>query len=228
MNRMWQAACATVMAGCLLIFAQGCEKTVQGTSGSKTTEQGLVSPKVAKPAPTQTPAPAEAPAAAESPAPGPAPVTLPGEERVSDEIVVAKAEPSSEVAETARQRVEEMTQEASATAQAGLQDVFFEFDKWTISDVGKQALASDVQWLKANQGKALTIEGHCDERGTQAYNMVLGEKRAKAVRSYLVDLGIDSKRLAVASYGKDRPFCHERSEDCYQQNRRGHLVLRAR
>ncbi len=198
MSRSYQTVCAITMAGCLLLFAQGCEKTVQGTSGSKTTEQGLVS----KPQP-------------------PAPVTLPGEERVSDDIVVAKAEP-----EAARQRMEEMRQEATATAGTGLQDVFFAFDSWTVMDAGKQALGTDAQWLKANADKALTIEGHCDERGTQAYNLVLGEKRAKAVRSYLADLGVETKRLVVTSYGKDRPFCREHSEDCYQQNRRGHLVLR--
>jgi peptidoglycan-associated lipoprotein len=197
MNRMRQTMGMMAMAGCLLVFAQGCEKTVQGTAGSKTTEQGLVTPK--------------------------APVTLPGEERVSDDIVVAKAEP-----ETARQRAQEMQQEAAATAGAGLQDVFFGFDKWTVTDEGKQALATDGAWLKANNGKALIIEGHCDERGTQAYNLVLGEKRAKAVRNYLVDLGVDPKRLAVASYGKDRPFCREHTEDCYQQNRRGHLVVRVK
>jgi peptidoglycan-associated lipoprotein len=185
------------VAGCLLLSAQGCEKTVQGTSGSKTTEQAMAPPK--------------------------APVTLPGEERVSDDIVVAKAEP-----ETARQRAQEMQQEAAATAGAGLQDVFFAFDSWAIADAGKQALAANAQWLKTNGGKAVVIEGHCDERGTQAYNLVLGEKRAKAVRNYLADLGIDTKRLAVASYGKDRPFCREHNEDCYQQNRRGHLVLRVK
>lgn len=214
MNRTWQTVCTIVMAGCLLVSAQGCEKTVQGTSGSKTTEQGLETAKAEAPPP--------------APAPGPAPVTLPGEERVSDDIVVAKAEPSSEAAETAKQRTQELKQEAAATVEARLQDVYFEFDKWKISDAGKQALATDAQWLKTNQEKALTIEGHCDERGTQAYNLVLGEKRAKAVRSYLVDLGIDPKRLAVASYGKDRPFCRDHTEDCYQQNRRGHLVLRVK
>lgn len=218
MNRTWQTACVIAMAGCLLASIQGCGKTVQGTSGLKTTEEGMGSPKVAEPAPAPT----------TTPAPGPPPVTLPGEERVSDDIVVAKAEPSSEAAETAKQRTQELKQEAAATAGAGLQDVFFEFDKWTVGDAGKQALATDAQWLKANQGKALTIEGHCDERGTQAYNLVLGEKRAKAVRSYLVDLGIDPKRLSVTSYGKDRPFCRDRSEECYQQNRRGHLVLRVK
>lgn len=195
MSRAYQTIGAVMMAGCLLVSAQGCSKSVEGTSGSKTTEQGVVK----------------------------APVTLPGEERVSDDIVVAKAEP-----EAARQRTEEMKQEAAATAGTGLQDVFFGFDSWTIIDSGKQALGADAQWLKANGGKALTIEGHCDERGTQAYNMVLGERRAKAVRSYLMDLGVDAKRLAVASYGKDRPFCRDHNEDCYQQNRRSHLVLRVK
>jgi len=196
MSRACRTMGALVMAGCVLVFAQGCEKSVQGTSGSKTTEQGLV---------------------------GKAPVTLPGEERVSDDIVVAKAEP-----ESARQRAQEMQQEAAATTGSGLQDAFFGFDSWTIANGSKQALGTDAQWLKANEGKALTIEGYCDERGTQAYNLVLGEKRAKAVRNYLADMGVDVKRLGVASYGKDRPFCREHTEDCYQQNRRGHLVVRVK
>ena len=66
------------------------------------------------------------------------------------------------------------------------------------------------------------------ERGTLAYNLVLGEKRAKAVRNYLVELGVGANRLAVVSYGKERPFCNERSESCYQQNRRGHVVVRSK
>jgi peptidoglycan-associated lipoprotein len=192
MSRTYQTIGAVMIAGYLLVSVQGCSKTVEATSGSKTTEQGLVK----------------------------APVTLPGEERVADDIMVAKAE-----AEAARQRTEEMRQEAAATAGTELQDVFFGFDSWTINDSGKQALGADAQWLKANGGKTLTIEGHCDERGTQAYNLVLGERRAKAVRSYLTDLGVDAKRLAVTSYGKDRPFCRDHNEDCHQQNRRGHLVL---
>lgn len=199
MSRVYRGTGAVVAVGCLLLFAPGCSKTLEGTSGSKTTEQAK-----------------------------PAPVTLPGEERVADEIVVAKAEPSSEAAQASKQRTQEMQMEQAATTKAGLEDVFFAFDSWQIKDEGKQALNVNGQWLKANEGKSLTIEGHCDERGTQAYNLVLGEKRAKAVRSYLVDLGVDAKRLAVTSYGKDRPFCREHNEDCYQQNRRGHLVLRVK
>ncbi len=199
MSRVYRGTGVVVAVGCLLLFAPGCSKTLEGTSGSKTTEQAK-----------------------------PAPVTLPGEERVADEIVVAKAEPSSEAAQASKQRTQEMQMEQAATTKAGLEDVFFAFDSWQIKDEGKQALNVNGQWLKANEGKSLTIEGHCDERGTQAYNLVLGEKRAKAVRSYLVDLGVDAKRLAVTSYGKDRPFCREHNEDCYQQNRRGHLVLRVK
>jgi peptidoglycan-associated lipoprotein len=148
---------------------------------------------------------------------------LPGEERVSDDIVVAKAEP-----EPVRQRAQELQQEATATVDAGLQDVFFAFDSWKLTESAKRALEADGQWLKANVNHAITIEGHCDERGTQAYNLVLGEKRAQAVRNYLIDLGVDPRRLAVTSYGKDRPFCREHNEECYRQNRRGHLVLRVK
>jgi peptidoglycan-associated lipoprotein len=80
--------------------------------------------------------------------------------------------------------------------------------------------------MKTNADKPLLIEGHCDERGTLAYNLVLGEKRAKAVQKFLTDLGVAGSRLTVVSYGKERPFCKEHDEACYQKNRRGHIVLR--
>lgn len=145
------------------------------------------------------------------------------EARVPSEIVVAKAEP----ADAGRRRVEEMQREQIATAAAGLEDVFFGFDSWQISDEGKQTLMLDAEWLKANPTKSVTIEGHCDERGTLAYNLVLGEKRAKAVQKYLMELGVSAKQLNVVSYGKERPFCNDHDEACYQKNRRGHLAVRA-
>lgn len=144
------------------------------------------------------------------------------EQPVPNDIMVAKTEP----ADAARRRVEEMQQEQLATAAAGLEDVFFGFDTWQISNEGKQALMTDAEWLKTNGNKTVLIEGHCDERGTLAYNLVLGEKRAKAVQKYLVELGVPSDRLKVVSYGKERPFCKGHEETCYQQNRRGHIVLR--
>ena len=147
----------------------------------------------------------------------------PSEERVGDETMLVKAEPSDRAV---RQMEEMRRQEMAATTAAGLRDVFFAFDSWTISEEGRQALTRDAEWIRANPKALLKIEGHCDERGTQAYNLVLGEKRAKAVRNYLADLGVGATRLSVVSYGKERPFCKDHEEFCYEQNRRGHLVRR--
>ncbi len=106
-----------------------------------------------------------------------------------------------------------------------LQDIYFEFDSWAISPQGAQNLEQGASWLKNNPGEMLTIEGHCDQRGTQDYNLVLGKKRAEAARDYLEKLGINSHRIKVVSYGKERPFCQMESEDCFQENRRSHMVI---
>jgi peptidoglycan-associated lipoprotein len=120
---------------------------------------------------------------------------------------------------------DQIQREETLTAAAGLQDVFFPFDSWQIPDGGKQALAKDADWLKSNPDKRFRIEGHCDERGTGAYNFELGRKRANAVRNYLIELGIGVNQLSMTSYGKTRPFCKDHDETCYQQNRRGHIVV---
>ena len=88
------------------------------------------------------------------------------------------------------------------------------------------ALAHNAEWIKANPGAQLKLEGHCDERGTSAYNLVLGEKRAKAVRNYLVELCVNPDHLSVLSFGKERPVCKEQAESCYAQNRRAHMLLK--
>ena len=137
--------------------------------------------------------------------------------------MLAKADPSG----SAGRQLDELRAEQAASAAAGLRDVFFGYDSWTIADEGRDALVRDAEWMKSNPGALVKVEGHCDERGTSAYNLVLGEKRAKAVRNYLVELGVSADRLAVVSYGKERPFCNERAESCYQQNRRGHVVVRS-
>ena len=80
------------------------------------------------------------------------------------------------------------------------------------------------QWFRANGNMTVLIEGHCDERGTGAYNLVLGEKRARAAKKYLLDLGVSASQLQTTSYGETRPFCTQQNEDCYQQNRRAHFV----
>jgi peptidoglycan-associated lipoprotein len=136
--------------------------------------------------------------------------------------MLAKVDPSG----SATRQLDEIREEQIAAA-AGLRDVFFAYDSWRITEEGRQALSRNAEWMKSNPSAVVKIEGHCDERGTSAYNLVLGEKRAKAVRNYLVELGVSANRLVVVSYGKERPFCHEHAESCYQQNRRGHLVVRA-
>lgn len=126
-----------------------------------------------------------------------------------------------------RQRAE-LTKEEKAAVEAGLQDVFFGYDQWTLSDAGMEALNHDAAYLKDHPGTVLKIEGHCDERGTTDYNMVLGDKRAKAARHYLMETGVSPKQIAIVSFGKERPFCFDREESCYQQNRRDHMLLSTR
>lgn len=110
--------------------------------------------------------------------------------------------------------------------QGRVQDIYFAFDSWNISTEGGKYLEEDAAWLHANPEKGLTIEGHCDQRGTQDYNLVLGKKRAEAAREYLVNLGVQPHRLKIVSYGKERPFCQNNNEQCFQENRRNHMVVR--
>ncbi len=135
--------------------------------------------------------------------------------------LMAKSDPGG-----AARQLAEIRAEQTASAAAGLRDVFFAYDSFSITEEGRHALTSDAEWIKSNPQAQLKIEGHCDERGTSAYNLVLGEKRAKAVRNYLVELGVVPQHLSVVSYGKERPFCTEHGEHCYSMNRRGHLVVK--
>lgn len=147
----------------------------------------------------------------------------PLEDRLEQEgTMIAKADPS----EAFESQVEDMRDERVNRIPEGFQDVFFGFDSWSISEEAKASLAKSAVWLKENPTASLTVEGHCDERGSAAYNLVLGEKRAKAVRHYLMELGVSPKRVTAVSYGEERPFCSDPTESCYQLNRRGHLVVR--
>jgi peptidoglycan-associated lipoprotein len=110
-------------------------------------------------------------------------------------------------------------------APAPLKDAFFDTNKSTIREDQKAALNEDVAWLKANPRGKITIEGHCDERGTIEYNLALGERRAKAVKDYLVAAGVPADRIAIISYGKERPFVLGHDESAWKWNRRGHFVV---
>jgi peptidoglycan-associated lipoprotein len=107
-----------------------------------------------------------------------------------------------------------------------LGDVFFDYDRFQIRKDAMPLLDANAGWLRASGSKTVLIEGHCDERGTVAYNLVLGEKRARAAKQYLQDLGVPATQLQTTSYGETRPFCKQQNEDCYQQNRRAHFVTK--
>jgi peptidoglycan-associated lipoprotein len=109
-----------------------------------------------------------------------------------------------------------------------LKDAFFDYDKSDIRDDARAVLAADGEWLKKYASVQVLIEGHCDERGTSEYNLALGDRRANACKEYLVSLGLDGARIKTVSYGKERPFCTASTEDCWQQNRRGHFVITAK
>jgi peptidoglycan-associated lipoprotein len=109
---------------------------------------------------------------------------------------------------------------------AALRDLYFDFDRYDIRTGDKTTLDENARWLKTNQSALLLIEGHADERGTNEYNLALGERRAKATRDYLVSVGIDSGRITVISYGEERPTCTEKAEACWAKNRRAHFLVK--
>jgi peptidoglycan-associated lipoprotein len=109
-----------------------------------------------------------------------------------------------------------------------LKDVFFDYDKSSIRDDQKAALNDNVGWLKGNTSAKVLLEGHCDERGTAEYNLGLGERRAKAVKDYLIAAGIAADRISTISYGKERPFVLGHDESAWKWNRRGHFVLQGK
>jgi peptidoglycan-associated lipoprotein len=108
-----------------------------------------------------------------------------------------------------------------------LKDVYFDFDKYDIRAGDAKILDTNAAWLKTNNDLVL-IEGHCDERGTNEYNLALGERRAKATMNYLVGQGVQANRITIISYGKERPVCNEHSEACWAKNRRSHFLVKAR
>ena len=101
----------------------------------------------------------------------------------------------------------------------------FEYDKFGLTKEGRDILKKNAEWLLANKNVDVQVEGHCDSRGTEQYNLALGQKRADMVRSYLVDLGVPSKRLATLSYGEEKPLDAAESEDAWSLNRRAEFII---
>jgi peptidoglycan-associated lipoprotein len=116
----------------------------------------------------------------------------------------------------------------AGTAGAGgmsLGDVYFDYDRSAIRSDATAVLESNATTLKSERNLKVLIEGHCDERGTSDYNLVLGEKRARAAKQYLQDLGVEASRVQITSLGKEKPSCMEHNTTCWQKNRRAHFVL---
>jgi peptidoglycan-associated lipoprotein len=113
-------------------------------------------------------------------------------------------------------------------AVADLVDVFFDFDKYDIRPADAKTLDANAGWLKSNPNHLVLIEGHCDERGTNEYNLALGERRAKSTMNYLVSQGVQANRITIISYGEERPQCTEHTEACWAKNRRAHFLVKPR
>ena len=160
----------------------------------------------AAPAPPPPPPPA-APRTPPPPPPPPAPAAAPTPRPLSEEEVFA------------RKSVDQLN------AEKPMDDVFFDLDKSEVREDAKSALQKDADWMKKWGSVQVTLEGHCDSRGSAEYNLGLGSRRATAVKTYLVNLGVPAGRVTVVSKGKEQPFCNDANEGCWQQNRRGHFVI---
>lgn len=105
------------------------------------------------------------------------------------------------------------------------EDIHFDFDKYNLTPTAQENLLRKAEWLRQNPDVTVTIEGHADERGTNEYNLALGDRRADSAKGFLLNLGISASRLTTISYGEERPLCNESNEECWSKNRRGNFVL---
>ena len=157
----------------------------------------------------QAPAPAAPPAAPVTPVPAPA--ALPPAAAAPIPAPAPAPAPPSEYAEN-----------------PALKDIGFAFDRDTLRPADVRTLDASAAWLTANPRQLVLIEGHCDERGTNDYNLALGERRARAAMNHLIAKGIDQSRITIISYGEERPTCTQKTEACWAANRRGHFLVKER
>lgn len=147
----------------------------------------------------------------------------------TNETVVETQQPDF-VQDTPKPTVEELPRDIESLntfvrERGYLRDAFFTYNEATLSDEARAALSASADWLKQNSQYNLLIEGHCDERGTEQFNLALGDRRAHIVKEYLATLGIAASRLKTVSYGEERPFEQGHDDTAWAQNRRGHLVV---
>ena len=167
--------------------------------------------KVPAPAPAPPPPPPAAPATPPAPPPPPAaPAPAPAPRPLTEEQIFAQ------------KSLDQLN------AEHPLSDVYFDLDKSELREDAKAPLQKDADWLKKWTSTSISIEGHCDSRGSAEYNLGLGSRRANVVKEYLTSLGVPAARMTVISKGKEQPVCTDENESCWQQNRRGHFLVTAK
>jgi len=170
-----------------------------------------------KPAPQPAPTPPPPPVVQSTPTPPPPPPPprptpvppMPPRVPTDDEVFAAK---SVDV----------------LNAERPLADVYFGYDLADLNETARGSLQKNADWLRRWSSTRVTIEGHADSRGTNEYNLALGERRAAAIRDYLISIGVAASRLSISSRGEEDPVCREEVESCWSQNRRGHFVITAK
>ncbi len=167
------------------------------------------------------------PKKAPEPVPAPEPVTT-TEPPAEVTPVAAPAEPIDETPPEPVKSIQAIQQDAERLGLLG--DVFYDFDKYDLREDARERLARNAEYMNSEEGLdfTFTIEGHCDERGTNEYNIALGQRRSTAALDYLVSLGVERSRFKTISYGEERPFCTESDEECWQMNRRARFVINGR
>ena len=159
-----------------------------------------------------------------APPPPPTVTEAPPTTDIEDTSMAKPVDPVEKPVEKSIAQIQE-----DAENQGLLGDVFYSFDKYDLSADAKSRLARNAEFMKGEGNDlAFTIEGHCDERGTNEYNIALGQRRSTAALDYLVSMGVPASRFKTISYGEEKPFCRESSEACWQKNRRARFVITSR
>ncbi|HLC41463.1 MAG TPA: peptidoglycan-associated lipoprotein Pal [Methylomirabilota bacterium] len=200
MVRRWQCLTIIPVLG-LALFLVGCPKRPATTTAAAPPPS--TSPQVTAPAPSAGTGPSGPVTSTPSPTPARTPSPAP-------QVATPTPPPAP----------------SEFVAVPGLRDVHFDFDKSDIRAGDAKILEANAQWLKDNSRNLLLVEGHADERGTNEYNLALGERRAKSAMNYLVSLGVAANRITIISYGEERPFCAEHNENCWAKNRRAHFLTK--
>jgi len=158
--------------------------------------------------------------------PAPPEITKTEDKKTTADTIATKELPKESITEKQFSKAQpEDIQSSLKELQSRIQDIHFDYDRYDIKDDAKPVLKEVSTILSRNKNIKVIIEGHCDERGTNEYNLGLGDRRANSAKEYLISLGIPSNKIETISYGEEKPICTEQTEDCWAKNRRAHFVF---